>query len=149
MSVDQTKQRVLWDRQRRIAWGLAIAFNMDCDWLIRGKPLHTRNQHLRNHHDISVAFSNGLSVAFSNLILLFSGIFQRSATFPVDFHCNCHIDFPWHFPIEFHFCDIWRVIFCPSWCVMFPLSTILIMSRPQRPVTQHMTSQHGALDQAP
>ena len=34
----------------------------------------------------SVAFSNGLSVAFSDEILLVSGIFQRIGTCPVDVH---------------------------------------------------------------
>ena len=32
----------------------------------RGRRLHTRNRHLRNHRGLSVAFSNGLSVALSN-----------------------------------------------------------------------------------
>ena len=32
----------------------------------RGKILHTRNQHLRNHSGFPVAFSNGLSAAFPN-----------------------------------------------------------------------------------
>ena len=37
---------------------------------LRGKILHTRNQHLRNHRGLSVAFSHGLSVAFSNGVSL-------------------------------------------------------------------------------
>ena len=32
---------------------------------IRGKGLHARNRHLRNHHGVSVAFSRGISVACS------------------------------------------------------------------------------------
>ena len=32
----------------------------------RGKRLHVRNQHLRNHRRFPVACSNGLSAAFSN-----------------------------------------------------------------------------------
>ena len=52
--------------------------------LRRGKILHTRNRHLRNHRGLSVACSNGCSVAFSNRLSLFSGIFQRIDTSPVD-----------------------------------------------------------------
>ena len=35
-------------------------------WSFRGKRLHTRNRHLRNHRGFSVAFAKGFSVAFSN-----------------------------------------------------------------------------------
>ena len=59
----------------------------------RVNMLHTRNQHLRNHRGISVACSNECSVAFSNGISLFSGIFQRFVTCPVDFHWSCPMDF--------------------------------------------------------
>ena len=45
---------------------------------------------------------------------LFSGIFQRLVTFPVDFHRKCPKDCRWYFPMEFHFCDFWCVIFCPE-----------------------------------
>ena len=41
------------------------------------KDLHTRNQHLRTHRGFSVALSNGLSVAFSNISELFSYILQK------------------------------------------------------------------------
>ena len=36
---------------------------------------------------------------------LFSGIFQRIV--------SCPMDFQWHFPMDFHICDFWCVIFCP------------------------------------
>ena len=51
----------------------------------RGKRLHTRNQHLRNHRGFSVAFSDGCSVSFSNGISWFSRSFQRIVTCPADF----------------------------------------------------------------
>ena len=38
-----------------------------------GKILHTRNRHLRIHRRLSVAFSNGLRAAFSNIVSPFSG----------------------------------------------------------------------------
>ena len=44
-------------------------------YLLRGNILHTRNQHLKNNSGFPVAFSNGLSVACSNIIPFFSGIF--------------------------------------------------------------------------
>ena len=75
----------------------------------RGKGLHTRNQHLRNHCGFSVAVSNGCSVAFSNIISLVSDRFQRIVTCPVDFDWNCPMDCQWHFPVKFHFCDFWCV----------------------------------------
>ena len=59
----------------------------------RGKILHARNQHLRNHRGFSVAFPNGFSLVFSNVISLFSGILQRVVTIPVA------VDFHWKFPI--------------------------------------------------
>ena len=55
---------------------------------------------------------------------MFSVIFQETITcqlyvpkdsfLPVDFHWNCPMDVQWHFPLEFHFCDFWCVIFCPE-----------------------------------
>ena len=81
---------------------------------LRGKILHTRNRHLRNHRGFSVAFSNGLSVAFSNAISLFSGIFRRIITFPVDVPRICPMDFQWYSPVEFHVCDFRCVISCPE-----------------------------------
>ena len=51
----------------------------------------------------SVAFSNGLSVAFSNGISLFSGIFQRIVTFPVDFIENAQCMFRGIFQRNFTF----------------------------------------------
>ena len=42
----------------------------------RGKRLHTRNQHFRSHQGFPLAFPSGLSVESSNIIPLFSGIFQ-------------------------------------------------------------------------
>ena len=70
----------------------------------RGKILHTRNRHFRNHRGFSVVFCNGFS--------LFSGSFQRIVTFPMDVHWIFPMDFQWNFPMEFHFGDFWRVIFC-------------------------------------
>ena len=75
---------------------------------------HARNQHLRNHRGSSVAFSNGLPMVFSNRTSLFSGIFQRTVTCPVDFYWNRQMNVQWHFPMDCHFCEIWRVIFCPD-----------------------------------
>ena len=72
----------------------------------RGKRLHARNQHLRNYR--------GFSVALFNIISLFSGIFQRIVTLPVDYYWNFPMDFHWHYPMAFHFYEIWRVIFCPD-----------------------------------
>ena len=80
----------------------------------RGKRLHTRNRHLRNHRVFSVALSNGLSGAFSHIILLFSGIVQRIVTCRVDVHWNSPMDFQWRFPMDFHLCDFWCVTFCPE-----------------------------------
>ena len=51
--------------------------------VLRGKRLHAGNRHLRNR-GFSVAFSNGCSVACSNIIALVSGMFHRIVTFPVD-----------------------------------------------------------------
>ena len=45
---------------------------------------------------------------------IFSCIFQRIVTFPVDVHWNVRMDFQRHVPMEFHVCDFWRVIFCPE-----------------------------------
>ena len=53
-------------------------------------------------------------MAFSDNISLVSGIFQRIDTFPVDLYWNCLMDFQWHFPMEFHFCDFFCVIFRPE-----------------------------------
>ena len=54
-----------------------------------------------NHRESSEALSKGFSVAFSNGISLFSCIFQRIITFPVDLYWNCPRDFQWHFPRDF------------------------------------------------
>ena len=69
--------------------------------LCRGKLLHTRDQHLRNHRGFSVACSNGYALAFSDIISLFSGISQRIVTCPVDLYCNRPMDCQWHFPTYF------------------------------------------------
>ena len=61
-----------------------------------------------------MAFSNGCSGAFPDIISLVSGMFQRSVTFPVDLNWKCPMDVQWHFPMEFHFCDFWCVIVCPE-----------------------------------
>ena len=79
----------------------------------RGKRLHTRNRHLRNHRGFPVAFSNGFSVTFSNGFSLCSGMFQRIVTFPVDLYRKCSMDLQ-HFPLDFHFCEFWCIIFCPE-----------------------------------
>ena len=55
--------------------------------------LHNRNRHLRSDRGLSVACSHGCPVAFSNTISMFSGIFQRIATCPVDCYWNCPMDF--------------------------------------------------------
>ena len=80
----------------------------------RGKILHTRNRHLRNHRGLSAAFSNGFSVAFANGISHVSGISQRIVTCPVDCYWSCPMDFQWHFQMDFHCCEIWCVIVCPD-----------------------------------
>ena len=72
----------------------------------RGKRSHTRNRHLRNHR--------GFSAAFSNIISLVSGIFQRIGTCPVDVYWIRPMDLQWHFPTDFPFCEFWCVIFCPE-----------------------------------
>ena len=80
----------------------------------RGKRLHTRNRHLRNHRGFSAAFSDGFSVAFSNGSSLLSGNPQR-ITFPVDLCWKCPMDCEWHFRMECHVGEFWCVIFCPDW----------------------------------
>ena len=75
-------------RRRRASSGLPADPALSCG-MCRGKILHTRNQHLRNHSGFSVACSNACSVACSNGISLVNGVFQRIVTFPVDFHWNC------------------------------------------------------------
>ena len=80
----------------------------------RGKRLHARNQHLRNHRGVSVAFPNRCSVSFSNIISLVSGIVQKIVTFQVDFHWDFPMDVQRHFPMDFKLCDFWCVIFAPS-----------------------------------
>ena len=50
-------------------------------WCFRGKILHTRNRHLRNHSGFSAVFSNGFSVTLSNGISLFSGMFKGLTLF--------------------------------------------------------------------
>ena len=47
--------------------------------------LRTRNRHLRDHRGFPVAFSNGLSAAFSDESSTFGGVLQRIVTSPVDF----------------------------------------------------------------
>ena len=64
----------------------------------RGKRLHTRNQHLRNHC--------GLSVACSTIISLFSCSLQRIVTCPLDSYWNVPTDFQWHFLMDVHFARI-------------------------------------------
>ena len=53
-------------------------------------------------------------MAFSNIVSLVSGIFQRIVTYPVDYYWTCPMDDQWHFPMEFSCCDVWCVIFCPG-----------------------------------
>ena len=53
--------------------------------------------------DIIVAFPNGLSVAFSKGISLFSGMFQRIVTCPVGVCWKCPMDVQLHVPIDNHF----------------------------------------------
>ena len=67
--------------------------------LRRGKRLHIRNQHLRNHRGFSAAFSNGLSVACSNIITLFNGIYQMIVTCSVDVYWKSPMAFQWQIPI--------------------------------------------------
>ena len=86
-------------------------------YLCRGKIWHTRNQHLRKHCGLSVAF------IFSDMFQHVSTChryFQRIVTFPVDCYWKCLMEFHLHFPIEFHFCDFWRVIFCPDCAARIP-----------------------------
>ena len=71
------------------------------DLACRGKRLHTAHQSRRlgKHRGFSAASSNDLS--------LFSCMFQRIVT--------CPVDFQWHFPMEFHFCGDFRCeIVCPD-----------------------------------
>ena len=72
--------------------------------------MHTRNRHLRNQRGFSVAFSNGIPAAFSNIISFVRGTFHRIVTSPVDAHWNCLIDVQLHFPMDFRFCDFWCFI---------------------------------------
>ena len=44
--------------------------------------MHTRNKNLRNHRGFSMALPNGLSVAYSTIISMFNGTFQRIVTHP-------------------------------------------------------------------
>ena len=62
--------------------------------------MHTGNQHLRNHRGSSA----------SNINSLISSMFERLVTLPVELYWKCAMDFQWHFPMEFHFCDFWCVI---------------------------------------
>ena len=79
----------------------------------RGRRMHARNQHLRNHRGFSVAFSNEFSVAFSNGISFASGMFQRIINYPsglsLELSNGCS---GLHFPMEFDFCDVLCVICC-------------------------------------
>ena len=63
--------------------------------------------------DAQYAFSNGLSVAFSNAISLFSGIFQRNVTCPVDLTGIVRFSVACSNGISL-LCEIWRVIFRPE-----------------------------------
>ena len=83
--------------------------------LCRGKRLHTRNLHLRNHRGFPAAFPNGCSVAFSNVISLFSCMFQRIVTCTVDLYWNCPMDVQWHFPMDVYVWNVWCVICCPEY----------------------------------
>ena len=78
--------------------------------------LHAINRHLRNHRGFSVASSNSNSVAFSNECSLFSCIFQRIATCPVDFAGTP----PRHIPHEF-----FRIV-CISLGLIYTVSTDVI-----------------------
>ena len=69
-----------------------------CRLFNRGKRLHTRNRHLRNHRGCSVAVPNGCSVAFSNGFSLFSCMFKRIVAYPVDLYWNFPMNVQWHFP---------------------------------------------------
>ena len=72
----------------------------------KGKMLHTRNRHLRNHRGFpwqfptefhfSALFSKGLSL----VQWIFTGI--------------CHWFFSGILTIDFHVCEIWCVIVCPD-----------------------------------
>ena len=69
----------------------------------------------------------------------FSGVLQR--TFHFSAVCseglslsqrictgNSPIDFQWHFPMDFHVCDFWRVIYCPGSQGTHIISTIIMVS---------------------
>ena len=70
----------------------------------RDNILHTGNRHLRNHHGLSMAFSNGCSVESSNILSLVSCMSQRIVTFPMNCHWKSPMDFQWHFPMDVHLC---------------------------------------------
>ena len=80
----------------------------------RRKICNARNGHHGKRGGFSVALSDTLSVACSNTLSLFSGIFQHMFTFLVDVHWKCPMDFQRHSPMEFHSCDFWCVTFCPE-----------------------------------
>ena len=52
--------------------------------------------------------------AFSNIISNFGGIILRMVTCPVDVCWKLLMDLQWHFPMDFHFCEIWCVQVCPD-----------------------------------
>ena len=78
-----------------------------------GKRLHARNRHLRNHRGCSAAFPMDVH-----------WYFQRNFTCQRYFAKDCHLPsgfvlelpngFQWHFPMDVHVCDFWRVTFCPE-----------------------------------
>ena len=63
-----------------------------------------------------------LAVAFSNGCSLFSGMFQRIVTFPVDFHWNFPMDVQWHFPMKVHLCTYVFIVACIMLCYDIILS---------------------------
>ena len=79
----------------------------------RGKRLHTRNRHLRNHRgfqwhlplDVQQYFPTEfhLSVVLPKGLSLFQWISLELSN-----------GLQWHFPMDFHFCDLWCEIFCPD-----------------------------------
>ena len=70
--------------------------------IARGKLLRTRNRHLRNHHGLSVALSNGCSVTCSkNIIVTCQRQFPNDCQLSGGFHWKSPMDFSgmfqWHF----------------------------------------------------
>ena len=50
--------------------------------------------------DMATVAPCALASGAANGISLFRGMFQRIVIFPVDFHWNCPMDFPWHFQMK-------------------------------------------------